>query len=393
MITLKDEVMEAINRLNQSGFRAYLVGGCLRDYLLGKTPQDFDIATDAKPQQVMQIFERTIPTGIKHGTVTIIINNAKIEVTTFRVEKEYIEHRWPEVEFTDSLYEDLKRRDFTINALAYHPEEGLIDFFGGIEDLKSGIIRCVGEPEERFSEDALRILRCIRFAAQLGFEIEMKTFEALKLSCHLLEDISKERINVELTKMINTDKCIYGLRLLNDSKVGEVIIPYFYRIYESLLKVDFDSIVFFKVSAFFAVLKDLKLVEEAMKSLRYDNKTIKIAKKLCLYLQKKDDVEMIIKKIYFEEAEQAENIISCIAILKNDLSIIKMYDKLKKEKKLIKKDQINIKGDDLVKIGLKGKEIKNALQKVYDYVLNNPGKNNKDELIEYVSLFIKKGNN
>lgn len=150
MIKLKDEPMQVIKRLNQHNFKAYLVGGCLRDYLLGITPQDFDIATDAKPEDVMRLFEKTIPTGIKHGTVTVIINNVKIEVTTFRIEKEYQNHRWPTVEFTNSLYEDLKRRDFTINALAYHPDEGLIDYFNGLDDLKNKIVRCVGNPHERF---------------------------------------------------------------------------------------------------------------------------------------------------------------------------------------------------------------------------------------------------
>lgn len=391
-VEIQKEAYEVIQKLNSQGFRAYLVGGCLRDYLMGFFPSDFDVATDAKPQQVMSLFEKVIPTGISHGTVTVIISGVKIEVTTFRIDKQYKAHRWPEVEFTDSLFEDLKRRDFTINALAYHPEEGLIDFFGGIDDLKNKIIRCVGDAKDRFFEDALRILRCIRFASQLSFMIDEKTFEALKSMSFLLNNISKERINAELTKIINSKNCKYGLKLLHDSGVGQIIINRFDDIYKSLSKIDFDEIVNLKVPSFFSVLADSKAIEETMRSLKYDKKSIKFAKRIGFYLQDENINVMKIKKIFFENPKDAEHIILCLAKLKNDFEIISLYNDLKEKNELLEKKDIRIDGNDLIAAGLNGTAIKDVLQKTYDYVLLHPEKNNKEELLGYVNQLIKLGN-
>ena len=207
-----------LQQLNKHGYEAYIVGGCVRDSLLGKQPNDWDITTSAKPEEVKAIFHRTIDTGIQHGTVTVLVDREILddgsgslashtdyafEVTTYRVDGVYTDHRRPEsVCFTASLEEDLKRRDFTINAMAYNPEQGVIDIFGGQEDLEKGIIRCVGEASERFDEDALRILRAVRFAAQLDFVIENQTREAMRDQAKFLKDISAERICTELTKMI-----------------------------------------------------------------------------------------------------------------------------------------------------------------------------------------------
>ena len=207
-----------LQQLNKHGYEAYIVGGCVRDSLLGKQPNDWDITTSAKPEEVKAIFHRTIDTGIQHGTVTVLVDREILddgrgspashtdyafEVTTYRVDGVYTDHRRPEsVCFTASLEEDLKRRDFTINAMAYNPEQGVIDIFGGQEDLEKGIIRCVGEASERFDEDALRILRAVRFAAQLDFVIEDQTREAMRDQAKFLKDISAERICTELTKMI-----------------------------------------------------------------------------------------------------------------------------------------------------------------------------------------------
>lgn len=167
------QVAFIIGRLEQHGYEAYAVGGCVRDALLGREPHDWDITTSAKPEQVKALFKRTIDTGIQHGTVTIMEDHIGFEVTTYRIDGEYEDGRHPkEVQFTPDLKEDLRRRDFTINAMAYSPAKGLVDIFGGQEDLKEGIIRCVGSAEERFQEDALRIMRAVRFAAQLGFTIE-----------------------------------------------------------------------------------------------------------------------------------------------------------------------------------------------------------------------------
>lgn len=192
-----------IRELMAHGFEAYAVGGCVRDSVLGRKPEDWDITTSARPEQVKQIFHRTVDTGIEHGTVTVLIDKESYEVTTYRVDGEYEDHRHPkEVTFTASLEEDLKRRDFTINAMAYNPQTGLVDIFEGIDDLNKKIIRCVGNPRERFDEDALRILRAIRFSAQLGFEIDDMTKEAMTEKAEALRDVSAERIRVELVKLL-----------------------------------------------------------------------------------------------------------------------------------------------------------------------------------------------
>ena len=179
------------------------MGGCVRDSLLGKEPEDWDITTSARPGEVKSIFSRTIDTGIQHGTVTVMLNRQGYEVTTYRVDGEYEDGRHPKsVDFTTSLLEDLKRRDFTINAMAYNSREGLVDAFGGIEDLENRVIRCVGSAVNRFTEDALRILRAVRFSAQLDFRIEDETYEAISIIAPNLEKVSKERIATELTKLL-----------------------------------------------------------------------------------------------------------------------------------------------------------------------------------------------
>ena len=189
--------------VNENGFEAYVVGGCVRDSLLGREPGDWDITTSAKPEEVKDIFKRTIDTGIQHGTVTVMIDHEGYEVTTYRIDGEYEDGRHPKnVEFTSNLLEDLKRRDFTINAMAYSSSQGLVDAFGGKMDLDQGIIRCVGRSVDRFTEDALRILRAIRFAGQLGFSIDDETMDAISVIAPNMAKVSKERIQVELTKLL-----------------------------------------------------------------------------------------------------------------------------------------------------------------------------------------------
>lgn len=192
-----------LQTLQDNGYEAYVVGGCVRDMILGREPGDWDITTSAKPLQVKALFRRTIDTGIQHGTVTVMVGNEGYEVTTYRMDGEYEDHRHPkEVVFTPDLIEDLKRRDFTINAMAYNPQTGLIDEFDGMGDLKRRCIRCVGEPMERFDEDALRMLRGIRFAGQLEFEVEADTFHAIAAKAPTLVNVSAERIRTELTKLL-----------------------------------------------------------------------------------------------------------------------------------------------------------------------------------------------
>lgn len=205
-IKVPKDVHFIISKLEENGFEAYAVGGCVRDTVLGRKPQDWDITTSALPLQVKEIFHRTIDTGLQHGTVTVMLKGVGYEVTTYRIDGEYMDSRHPEsVEFTSNLIEDLKRRDFTINAMAYNPRCGMVDAFDGIGDIERKVIQCVGKAEERFGEDALRILRAVRFSAQLGFGIEEKTAAAIcKLAPNLVH-ISKERIQTELEKLILSD--------------------------------------------------------------------------------------------------------------------------------------------------------------------------------------------
>lgn len=202
-IKLPEAVREIIGCLENAGHEAYAVGGCVRDTLLGRKPEDWDITTSAKPPEIKQFFKRTIDTGIQHGTVTVLINHVGYEVTTYRIDGEYEDNRHPkQVEFTGNLTEDLQRRDFTINAMAYNERTGLVDAFDGVGDLTRGVIRCVGNPGMRFDEDALRMLRAVRFSGQLGFSIDGQTREAIIERAHHLKKISAERIRVELTKLL-----------------------------------------------------------------------------------------------------------------------------------------------------------------------------------------------
>lgn len=221
-------VYEVLKKLQDSGYEAYCVGGCVRDYLLGQCPDDYDVTTSALPEQIMKVFGgyKLLTVGLKHGTVTVIIDKKPVEITTYRVDGDYKDHRHPsEVRFTPCLEEDLARRDLTINAMAYCPETGIIDPFGGQNDLKNGIIRCVGDPMKRFDEDGLRILRALRFASRYGFEIDKYTSDAVHRLRYLLSFISAERINNELCGIL-TGNC--GDILYNYSDVICEIIPEMY---------------------------------------------------------------------------------------------------------------------------------------------------------------------
>lgn len=217
-----------IARLEQHGYEAYIVGGCVRDSLMGKRPSDWDICTSARAEEMMALFEdkRVIPTGIQHGTLAILAEDGAYEVTTFRIDGEYLDHRHPKsVAFTRELAEDLSRRDFTINAMAWHPERGLIDLFGGVEDLRDRLVRAVGDPVQRFNEDGLRMLRMVRFATVLDFDYDPATYDAVRKQGHLLQYISKERIQVELNKILLAAHPARGLEDLYTLGMYPYIIP------------------------------------------------------------------------------------------------------------------------------------------------------------------------
>ncbi len=225
VIEIPKEARTVLDVLHREGYEAYVVGGCVRDSILGRTPGDWDITTSALPQEVKQCFRRTVDTGIQHGTVTVLIGDSQFEVTTYRIDGDYEDGRHPKsVAFTRSLLEDLKRRDFTINAMAYSEESGIIDEFGGLEDLENGLIKAVGDPKERFSEDALRMMRAVRFSAQLGYDIDAPTVEAIRALAPNLKKVSAERIRVELEKLLisqHPDR----LRLLVSSGLSASFMP------------------------------------------------------------------------------------------------------------------------------------------------------------------------
>ena len=232
-ISIPKHASDIIKTLSSHGYEAFVVGGCVRDSILGKEPADWDITTSALPEQVKALFPRTIDTGLKHGTVTIMMDKIGYEVTTYRIDGTYEDHRRPnDVTFTSSLREDLMRRDFTINAMAYNEEKGLVDLFGGIQDLNDRIIRCVGNPTERFDEDALRMFRAVRFAGQLNFNIEKETLAAIEAQHAFLKDVSAERIQIELLKLL-----ISGhpemIRAAYETGLTSVFLPEFDRMMET----------------------------------------------------------------------------------------------------------------------------------------------------------------
>lgn len=232
-IVLPDSVKKILYTLEKNGYEGYAVGGCVRDALLGRMPQDWDITTNAKPLQVKALFPRTIDTGLQHGTVTVMLDHVGYEVTTYRIDGEYEDGRHPkEVCFTGSLSDDLMRRDFTINAMAYNETEGLVDLFGGRKDLESGVICCVGDPKERFSEDALRMMRAIRFSAQLGFSIEKNTFAAIRELAPTIQRISAERIRTELLKTL-TSAYPEDVRLFYETGLSGYFFPELDRMMET----------------------------------------------------------------------------------------------------------------------------------------------------------------
>lgn len=220
-IDIPDGAAQVLRALHKRGFEAYVVGGCVRDSILGRVPDDWDITTSARPAEVKDIFRRTVDTGIKHGTVTVLIGHESYEVTTYRIDGNYTDGRHPDsVQYTPSLLEDLKRRDFTINAMAYSPETGIVDEFDGVGDLRRKMIRAVGNPVHRFEEDALRMMRAVRFAAQLGYQIEEETKQAAEKLAPNLQRVSAERIHVELDKLLTSPhpeelREVYSLGLLD----------------------------------------------------------------------------------------------------------------------------------------------------------------------------------
>ena len=440
MIQLPKPVKIILNTIKQAGHQGYIVGGCVRDALMGRFPKDWDIATSATPDQVKKIFLKTYDTGIKHGTVTVRMNNESYEVTTYRVEGEYKDHRRPSVvNFVGQIELDLARRDFTINAIAYHPDQGLVDPYGGMKDIKKSILKAVGNPEERFTEDALRILRGIRFSAQLGFTIEEKTLRDMIKCSSLLEYISKERIRDEMMKILLSDcpdkfRKMYKWGLLQ--YVLPELIPSFttpqhhpHHVYDvgihtikAVEQVPQEAILRLAmllhdigkpathtrdkegIDHFFGhVPIGVKMTKKILRRLRFDNATIMKVTALVEYhdfhIQEKvtrTSIKDVLSKIGEELFEKLLIIQRADALAQNPNKLPPKLKKLEetrvifediiRQKECYRIKDLAINGKDLVLLGIKeGKMIGDLLQEALEYVIKHPARNNKEHLLNRIA--------
>lgn len=380
MLFIPQEIQFIIDTLNKNGFEAYLVGGCVRDMLMGIPPHDYDITTSAPPETILTLFEKTVPTGIKHGTVTVINGGIAAEVTTYRADGEYSDHRRPEsVTFVKSLKEDLARRDFTVNAIAYNEKEGIKDFFGGIEDINNKILRAVGVPEKRFCEDALRILRLFRFASVLEFTPEEETLKAALKCAPLLENISAERISAELRKAVN-GKNPAALKPLTDIKGLQFI---------GIKNPDFSKILPLQsagLALFGFLYSSTDDLMSALNFLKPSNKEKKLYENILTLLslpfpQSKEDIkEMLFKTdcnsvekyLYFKKhyfGTDAENALSMLREILENGEPYRICD-------------LKIGGKNLINLGVDGEKIGETLEHLRKLVVTNPEQNQKSVLLQ-----------
>ena len=397
-----NDVKMIIDTLNNNGYECYIVGGSVRDALMGLEPHDWDITTSALPDEVKGIFSHTVDTGIKHGTVTVVMNKVNYEITTYRIEGEYEDCRHPStVSFTRNLHEDLLRRDFTVNAIAYHPKEGCVDIFGGVKDINDKVLRGVGVPKERFQEDALRMLRAVRFSAQLGFEIEEETFRALKDNVQLLKNISAERIREELSRIL-CGKHIEKAKLLWDSGLLEQVSG---QLYKDVLANE-EEIVFEllnipkQVSIAYSVIlqcSSKEIQRKVIKFLKFDTKTKRLIEGILKNLGLKVEIdETNIRRLMAEigiEALRGVLEIKKAGGEKASAQALTVMDFVLEKKQCISINQLEINGEDLIKLGFeRGKEIGAMLNYALSLVLENPDWNNKKSLETEILKRYKKQN-
>lgn len=443
---LPDSVEKIIHILETAGYEAYAVGGCVRDALLGLTPDDWDITTSAEPEEVKALFSRTIDTGIKHGTVTVRFNGKSFEVTTYRIDGKYEDGRHPEeVTFTKSLEEDLKRRDFTINAMAVNDRTGIVDLFEGQEDLKAGIIRCVGDPMERFSEDALRMMRAVRFAAKLDFSIEEETKKSISILKDNLRKVSAERIQVELTKLI-TSNHPEMMRTLYETGLTSVFFPewdvamvceqntkhHCFTVGEHTIEV-MKHVRNDKIMRLAALLHDIGkpgmkrtdkkghdhfqghpqlsdvMADNILRRLKYDNDTIK---KVCMLVRYHDErpalnprsIRRCMREMNLDfddlfELKRADIAGQSDYMHEEKLAAVDKFEKLYHENlesgNCTDKKQLAVNGGDLIKAGVdKGPEMGRVMEKLLDDVIDEPSANTKETLLSRAkkySQLAKKG--
>ena len=411
---LPKNVSTILKTLKSNGYEAYVVGGCVRDAILGVRPSDYDITTSATPMEIKSLFKKTIDTGIKHGTVSVVFYEDNIptvyEVTTFRIDGEYEDSRHPkEVTFTTSLIEDLSRRDFTINAFAYDETRGLIDEFMGISDLRKKIVRCIGNPVDRFTEDALRILRSVRFAAKLGFKIDQSTENAVKILAPTLANISKERVQVEITKTLLSKNPDYI------EKVFELgLAPYITKDFERIIASDlfvtknvniaYASFLYNNEDIAKNVLKDLKLSNDVIKSVL----TMLASKKYIDILNRSSDridinakvikvskfqvaVKKLINEIGFDLAEEFLNLIINKNIDNyNFVYALELLHKYKEDNTPIFIKDLKINGKDLMDIGFKGEEVGASLNCLLNIIHERPELNENTILVNISKKVYKK---
>ena len=437
-IRLPQKVNRIITSLQNAGFEAYAVGGCVRDSILGREPGDWDITTSAMPEEMKALFEKTVDTGIEHGTVTVLLEREGFEVTTYRIDGKYEDSRHPkEVTFTRSLKEDLLRRDFTINAMAYNEKNGLVDIFGGLRDLKERKIRCVGDAKARFSEDALRILRGIRFAAQLGFSIDEETKAGMEKLAPTLKNISAERIQTELVKMLISRRPEL-IREAYELGITAQFLPEFDRLMETAQEtphhmytvgehtihaignvrpdkvlrltmllhdmgkpayktVDEDGRAHFKKHA----LESEIIAGRILRRLKFDNDTIHKVTRLVRYHDYRmpstaKDVRRAMNKIgedifsYYMEVRRgdvlAQSMYQREEKIQNLDEIERLYQEIIEKGQCVSLKELSVTGRDLIEAGMApGKEIGVKLNELLLLVIEEPELNTKEKLLEYLA--------
>ena len=441
-IQLPEKVQQIIKTLQSHGYEAYAVGGCVRDSLLGRTPGDWDITTSALPEETKALFDRTFDTGIEHGTITVLLGKEGFEVTTYRIDGKYEDSRHPsEVTFTRCLSEDLLRRDFTINAMAYNDADGIVDLFGGMADLEKRIIRCVGNAEARFGEDALRIMRAVRFSAQLGFEIEDETRKAIRKLAVNLKHISAERIQVELLKLL-TSPHPEQIRLAYELGITEIMLPEFDQMMETAQEtphhcynvgehtiaalqncppdkilrltmlfhdmgkpakktIDEKGIAHFKGHAPVSET----IAREIMHRLKFDNDTLRKVIKLVYYHDLRmpatpRNVRHAMNQIgtelfpYYLKVRRADTLAQSMfrreEKLKNIQDMEDIYWQILKMRQCVSLKDLAVKGGDLLAIGAeRGPQIGEMLNQLLELVLEEPEKNQKELLLAEAAKWLK----
>lgn len=433
-ISLPKQVNRIIHTLQAEGYDAYAVGGCVRDCLLGRTPKDWDITTSARPEAVKTLFSHTIDTGIQHGTVTVMLDHVGYEVTTYRIDGEYEDARHPkEVVFTGNLLEDLRRRDFTINAMAYNEDAGLVDAFEGAKDLKKGVIRCVGRPHDRFGEDALRMLRALRFSAQLGFSIDGATRQAIADLAQNLARVSAERIQMELLKLLTSDnpqvmRDVYELGLTG------VFLPEFDRMMETgqnnkhhCYTVGEHTIVAMqniqprKVLRLAVLLHDVakpvcittdeagqnhfkghpeegaRMARKILRRLKFDNDT---TDRVCLLIRWHDDrpklsqrnVRRVISRVGTDSMEdlfavkRADTLGQSLYQRREKLDYVdefeRLYHEVLEKNQCVTKKDLAVNGRDLIALGMEpGPRLGEVLDTLFERVLDTPELNTREQLL------------